>query len=100
MKALSRNVALLARAAAEACGADTLVSGVARCRCGGKIDSWRKAAVRAGFGLEAPVIGFDLVYAVRLCLQLGVRALITGIETKKADRRWVGREMDADFLAY
>jgi len=100
VKALSRNVALLAAAARGACGADTLVSGVARCRCGGKIDSWRKAAAKAGFGLEAPVIGFDLVYAVRLCLELGVRALITGVEAKKADRSWLGREMDEAFLAY
>ncbi len=100
VKALARNVALLAGAAGKACGADTLVSGVARCRCGGKIDSWRKAAAKAGFGLLAPVIGFDLVYAVRLCQQLGVRALITGVEAKKVDRRWLGREMDADFLSY
>lgn len=100
VKALSRNVALLARAAREACGADTLVSGVARCRCGGKIDSWRKAAAKAGSGLAAPVIGFDLVYAVRLCLKLGVRALITGVDFKKMDRRWLGREMDGEFLAY
>jgi len=99
-KALARNVALMAEAAREACGADTLVSGVARCRCGGKIDSWRKAAAKAGFGLEAPVIGFDLVYAVRLCLESGVRALITGVETKKVAKRWLGREMDAEFLAY
>lgn len=99
VKALSRNVALLA-AAAKPSGADTLVSGVARCRCGGKIDAWRKAAAKAGFGLLAPVIGFDLVYAVRLCLGLGVRALITGVETKKVDRRWLGRELDADFLKY
>lgn len=100
VKALTRNVALMARAAREAWGADTLVSGVARCRCGGKIDSWRKAAARAGFGLEAPVIGFDLVYAVRLCLKLGVRALITGVDVKKVDKLWLGREMDGDFLAY
>ncbi|MEI7529860.1 MAG: hypothetical protein WCK76_13070 [Elusimicrobiota bacterium] len=100
IKALSRNVALLARAVRETCGADTLISGVARCRCGGKIDSWRKAAAGAGFGLEAPVIGFDLVYAVRRCLELGVRTLITGVEAKKADKRWLGREMDAEFLAY
>ena len=100
VKALARNVALMARAAREACGADTLVSGVARCRCGGKIDSWRKAAARAGFGLDAPVIGFDLIYAVRLCLELGVRALITGVEAKKVDRRWLGRELDGEFLAY
>jgi len=100
VKALSRNVGLMADAAREACGADTLVTGVARCRCGGKIDAWRKAAARAGFGLSAPVIGFDLVYAVRLCLKLGVRALITGVEVKKVDKRWLGREMGQEFLAY
>ncbi len=100
VKALSGNVALMARAAREVCGADTLVSGVTRCRCGGKIDSWRKAAARAGFGLEAPVIGFDLVYAVRRCLALGVRALITGIEKKKIDGIWLGRCMDEEFLAH
>lgn len=99
VKALSRNVALLADAA-RTLGADTLVSGVARCRCGGKIDSWRKAAAKAGFGLDAPVIGFDLVYAVRLSLQLGVRALITGVEAKKVNRAWLGREMDGEFLRY
>ena len=38
-KAIGRSVALLAAAARGACGADTLVSGVARCRCGGKIGS-------------------------------------------------------------
>lgn len=99
-KAIGRSVALLAAAAREACGADTLVSGVARCRCGGKIDSWRKAAAKAGFGLEAPVIGFDLVYAVRLCLQLGVRSLITGVEARKVPTSWLGRELDGDFLKY
>ncbi len=100
VKALSKSVALLAAAAREACGADMLVSGVARCRCGGKIDSWRKAAAKAGFGLQAPVIGFDLIYAVRLCLRLGVKALITGVETKKVPRYWLGREMDGEFLDY
>lgn len=99
-KALGRSVAMLAAASGQACGADTLVTGVARCRCGGKIDSWRKAAAKAGFGLEAPVIGFDLVYAVRLCLELGVKALITGVEAKKVPPRWLGREMDAGFLAW
>lgn len=99
VKALARNVAALAAAAKER-GADTLVSGVARCRCGGKIDSWRKAAAKAGFGLEAPVIGFDLVYAVRLSLKLGVKALITGVEARKVPLYWLGREMDGDFLKY
>jgi diphthamide synthase (EF-2-diphthine--ammonia ligase) len=99
-KAIDRSVAMLAEASGEACGADTLVTGVARCRCGGKIDSWRKAAAKAGFALEAPVIGFDLIYAARLCLELGVRALVTGVEAKKVPPRWLGREMDADFLKY
>ncbi|HBE89152.1 MAG TPA: hypothetical protein DDW67_08450 [Elusimicrobia bacterium] len=77
-----------------------MVSGVARCRCGGKISAWRSAARAAGFGLEAPVIGYDLVHAVRLCLEYGVRALITGTDYKKVDARWLGREMDAVFLDF
>lgn len=99
-KALKRSVAMLASASAGAFGADTLVTGVARCRCGGKIDAWRKAAAGAGFGLLAPVIGFDLIYAVRVCLDQGVRALITGVEARKVPAYWLGREMDEDFLAW
>ncbi|MDQ7772185.1 MAG: hypothetical protein RDU13_01545 [Elusimicrobiales bacterium] len=99
VKALRANVAKLS-AAASLFGADTLVSGVARCRCGGRISAWRAAAKAAGFGLEAPVIGYDLVHAVRLCLEYGVRALITGVEYRKVPSRWLGREMDADFLDF
>lgn len=99
VKALRSNVGNLA-AAASLFGADTLVSGVARCRCGGKVSAWRSAAKAAGFGLEAPVIGYDLAHAVRLCLEYGVRALVTGVDFKKVDRRWLGREMDADFLDF
>jgi diphthamide synthase (EF-2-diphthine--ammonia ligase) len=100
VKNLSQTVTLVADAARETCGADTLISGKAHCRGGGRIDPWRKAAGKAGFGLDAPMIRFNLIYTTQLCLELGVRALITGVESKKVDYHLLGRELDREFLAY
>lgn len=99
-KYIERNIKKLAGAALKETDFDTLVSGVARCRCGGKVNSWKKAADSFGIRLTAPVIGFDLIYAAKICLEMGVKALITGVERGKVDARWLGREMDADFIAW
>ena len=99
-KNIKENVAVLISENKKKFDFDSFIIGISRCQRDGNISVWKNAVENTGLKFYAPILGFDLIYSCRVSVELGVVSIITGVEKAQVDKKWLGREIDEDFISY